>query len=85
MSFVRLIALAIALVLFSGFVIAQNDKVDINHASVAELKTLPGIGDAYSAAIVKHRPYKNKTQLRSHHAIPASAYEKIKDKIIAKQ
>lgn len=59
--------------------------VDLNNASVAELKTLPGIGDAYAAAIVKNRKYANKTQLKSRNVIPAGTYEKIKDKVIAKQ
>jgi competence protein ComEA len=59
--------------------------MDLNSASPAELKTLPGIGDAYSAAIIKHRPYANKTQLKSRNVIPAGTYEKIKDKVIAKQ
>jgi DNA uptake protein ComE-like DNA-binding protein len=64
---------------------ASGDLIDINHASAAELKTLPGIGDAYSLAIIKHRPYKNKTQLRSGGVIPEATYNKIRDKIIAKQ
>jgi DNA uptake protein ComE-like DNA-binding protein len=61
------------------------ELVDINHASQAELKSLPGIGEAYSLAIIKHRPYKNKTQLRSGGVIPEATYNKIRDKIIAKQ
>lgn len=65
---------------------APSDAViDINSASAAELKALPGIGDAYSAAIIKNRPYANKTQLRSKGVIPPATYEKIKDRIIAKQ
>jgi competence protein ComEA len=59
--------------------------VDLNSASAAELKTLPGIGDAYAAAIIKNRPYANKTQLKSRNVIPSGTYEKIKDKVIAKQ
>ncbi|HXJ41272.1 MAG TPA: helix-hairpin-helix domain-containing protein [Bryobacteraceae bacterium] len=59
--------------------------VDINRASAAELKALPGIGDAYSAAIIKNRPYANKAQLKSRNVVPDATYEKIKDKIIAKQ
>jgi competence protein ComEA len=101
MRFVRSVVIAIAMVLFSLAVAAPGQKpdapksgktatphselIDINSASVAELKTLPGIGDAHSRAIVKHRPYKNKTQLRSMGVIPPAAYNKIKDQIIARQ
>jgi competence protein ComEA len=64
---------------------AKNGLIDINHATVSELKTLPGIRDAYAAAIVTNRPYKNKAQLLSKQVIPEAAYGKIKNKIIAKQ
>lgn len=59
--------------------------VDINTASPAELKAIPGIGDAYSAAIIKNRPYANKAQLVSKKVLPQGVYNKVKDKIIAKQ
>jgi competence protein ComEA len=59
--------------------------VDINRASKAELKALPGIQDAYAAAIVKNRPYKNKKQLLTKQVIPEAAYGKIKSRIIAKE
>jgi competence protein ComEA len=59
--------------------------VDINRAAAAELKTIPGIGDAYATAIIKGRPYANKTQLKTRGIIPDAVYEKIKDQIIAKQ
>jgi competence protein ComEA len=59
--------------------------IDINRATASELKTLPGIRDAYAAAIVKNRPYKNKAQLLSKQVIPEAAYGKIKSKIIARQ
>jgi competence protein ComEA len=60
-------------------------RVDINRASVTELKTLPGIRDAYASAIVRNRPYKNKSQLLSRQVIPEAAYGKIRNKIVAKQ
>lgn len=63
----------------------KQELVDINSATDAELKAIPGLGDAYIAKIVVNRPYANKSQLVSRKVIPESVYEKIKDKIIAKQ
>jgi competence protein ComEA len=78
--------LAVALgLLVAGFGPKTDGLVDINHASVAELKALPGIQDAYAAAIVKNRPYKNKAQLLSKQVIPEAAYAKIRNRVIAKQ
>ena len=62
-----------------------GDLIDINSASAEQLKSLPGIGDAYSKKIVEGRPDANKTQLVSRKIIPQTTYDKIKDKIIAKQ
>ena len=63
----------------------KQELIDINSASDAELKTLPGIGDATIAKIVVNRPYANKSQLVSKKVLPEAVYEKIKDRIIAKQ
>jgi len=59
------------------------DKLDINTATVDQLKTLPGIGDAYAAKIVGGRPYTAKNQLTNKGVIPQGTYEKIKDQIVA--
>ena len=62
-----------------------DDKIDINRAKPDQLMTLEGIGDARAKAIVKGRPYKGKDELVDKNIIPQAVYDKIKDKIIAKQ
>jgi competence protein ComEA len=63
----------------------KAEPMDINSASEKELATLPGIGEKYSAAIVKHRPYKGKDDLVHKKIVPQKTYDGIKDMIIAKQ
>ena len=59
--------------------------MDINSATAKQLATLEGIGDARSAAIIKGRPYNGKDDLVSKKILTQDVYDKIKDKIIAKQ
>jgi DNA uptake protein ComE-like DNA-binding protein len=59
--------------------------VDVNHASLDQLTSLPGIQDALAAKIVKNRPYANKAQLSSKGVISAATYKRIRNRIIAKQ
>jgi competence protein ComEA len=63
----------------------KAELLDLNSASIETLETLPGIGKAYSAAIVKGRPYKGKDELVQKKIVPEKTYEGIKDKVIAKQ
>ena len=57
--------------------------VDLNTASAADLKALPGVTDAEAAKIVQGRPYKDPSDLVSKKILPESAFSKIKDRITA--
>jgi competence protein ComEA len=58
-----------------------QNKININTASMGELDSLMGIGEARAKLILDNRPYSNPADLVSKAKIPQSVYDKIKDLI----
>src|SRR5712664_1028630 len=51
-----------------------HEPLHLNTASEADLKTFPGIGDAYAKKIVQSRPYKRKDELVQKKVLPKATY-----------
>ena len=62
---------------------ASQELLDINTATAAQLKALPGMGDAYVARVIAGRPYTAKNQLTQRGILPQAAYDRIKPLIVA--
>jgi competence protein ComEA len=63
----------------------QPGKININTASLAELDTLPGIGQVTAQKIIDYRtkngPFKSIQELKDQKIVNSSTYDKIKDLI----
>ena len=59
--------------------------VDVNSATKAELKKLPGIGDAEADRIIAGRPYLSKAHLQTHNIISPMQYQALRELVVAKQ
>lgn len=62
---------------------SQMGQLDINTATEAQLKAVPGIGDVYAKRIIQNRPYTSKDQLVSKGVLPQGVYSKVKGQLVA--
>lgn len=61
----------------------QDGLLDLNSATLFELKGLAGIDDDFAERIMENRPYLTKLDLVARRIIPDAAYEAIKHSITA--
>ncbi|MBM4126323.1 MAG: helix-hairpin-helix domain-containing protein [Nitrospira sp.] len=62
----------------------DSKLIDINSATLTDLKSLPGIGTAYAKKIVEGRPYASVDDLKARKVLSHSTYDKIRERISAK-
>jgi hypothetical protein len=55
--------------------------IDINSATLTDLRSLPGIGNAHAHKIVAGRPYTSVDDLKARKVLPISTFDKIRDRI----
>jgi competence protein ComEA len=60
-----------------------ESRVDINHATTAELLAVPGMTPSWAGRIVRFRPYHSKDELLTRGVVTGSEYSRIKEYIIA--
>jgi DNA uptake protein ComE-like DNA-binding protein len=62
---------------------STKNRVNLNSASAAQLKALPGGSDAEAARIIAGRPYNSKAFLLTNKVIDAARYDEIKALVVA--
>jgi len=63
----------------------QQQRVDLNTATVKELSRLPGLTDDDAQRIIANRPYGSKQGLLRKNVIGEKKYEQIQDYVYASQ
>lgn len=70
-------ALTFGAIVFAAEPAAKVRLIDINTATEAQLKAIPGVGDEYAKNIIANRPYYKKDELNTKKIVPVDTYEKI--------
>jgi DNA uptake protein ComE-like DNA-binding protein len=73
---------AIARGVFEG--LRRKGPLNINDASAAQLRTLPGITGEQATSIVEHRPYKSTRDLVRRRILSKAEFDRVKDQIFVK-
>lgn len=55
-------------------------KVDINNATLSELRALP-LGEVEAKKVIEHRPYKARGELMTKAGLPEGVYFAVKDRL----
>jgi DNA uptake protein ComE-like DNA-binding protein len=61
----------------------QARLIDINKATLTDLRSLPGIGTVKANEIVAGRPYASVDDLKTRKILPKATFDKIRDRISA--
>jgi len=67
----------------SAAAVPPEERIDINHATLAELLRIPGITQTWAARIVRFRPYRTRLDLQDRGVVSDEVYDRIKEYIIA--
>ena len=59
--------------------------LDLNTATAAQLRALPGMGDVYVRRILEGRPFTAKNQLLTRGILPPEAYGAIRERVVARR
>ena len=62
----------------------RREKLDLNHASAAELETLPGVEPRTAHRIVAARPFGDPDELWKHHLVTRAEFDRIEDRLTVK-
>jgi DNA uptake protein ComE-like DNA-binding protein len=62
---------------------SPEQRIDINHAGIAELLKVPGLTRGWAERVVRFRPYRTKQDLFDKGIVSSEVYDRIKDFIIA--